>query len=73
MPESDSLTTSQAAALLGVALHTVQKWVDAGVRRAWKTVGGQRRVAANSVEAMLRDRDAMQQATAVKKMSVMLV
>ena len=73
MPESDSLTTSQAAALLGVAPHTVQKWVDAGVLRAWKTVGGHRRVAANSVEAMLRDRDVMQQATAAKKMSVMLV
>jgi len=44
------------------------------VLRAWKTVGGHRRVAANSVEAMLRDRDAMQPAPAVKKkMSVMLV
>jgi len=73
MSESDSLTTTQAAALLGVAPHTVQKWVDAGVLRAWKTVGGHRRVDANSVEAMLRDRDAMQQATPVKKMSVMLV
>ena len=73
MPESDSLTTSQAAALLGVAPHTVQKWVDAGVLRAWKTVGGHRRVAANSVEAMLRDRDAMPQATPVKTLSVMLV
>jgi len=73
MPESDSLTTSQAATLLGVAPHTVQKWVDAGVLRAWKTVGGHRRVAANSVEAMLRDRDVMPQATAVRQMSVMLV
>jgi len=73
MSESDSLTTTQAAALLGVAPHTVQKWVDAGVLRAWKTVGGHRRVAANSVEAMLRDRDAMQQAIPVKKLSVMLV
>jgi len=73
MSESDSLTTSQAAALLGVAPHTIQKWVDAGVLRAWKTVGGHRRVAADSVEAMLRDRDAMQQATPAKKLSVMLV
>ena len=73
MPESDSLTTSQAAALLGVAPQTVQKWVDAGVLRAWKTVGGHRRVAANSVQAMLRDRAAMQPAMPVKKLSVMLV
>ena len=73
MTESDSLTTSQAAALLGVAPHTVQKWVDAGALRAWKTVGGHRRVDANSVQAMLRDREAVQPATAVKKMSVMLV
>jgi len=73
MSESDSLTTSQAAALLGVAPHTVQKWVDAGELRAWKTVGGHRRVDADSVQAMLRGRDAMRQATPVKKMSVMLV
>jgi len=73
MTKSNSLTTSQTAELLGVAPHTVQKWVDAGVLRAWKTVGGHRRVAADSVEAMLRDREAMQQATPVEKMSVMLV
>lgn len=73
MNESESLTTSQAAALLGVAPHTIQKWVDAGVLRAWKTVGGHRRVAANSVEAMLRDRDAMPRAAPVKKLSVMVV
>jgi len=73
MHKSDSLTTSQAAELLGVAPHTVQKWVDAGQLRAWKTVGGHRRVAADSVATMLRERDAMPQATAVRQMSVMLV
>jgi len=73
MPKPDSLTTSQAAELLGVAPHTVQKWVDAGELRAWKTVGGHRRVAADSVAAMLRERDATPQATAARQMSVMLV
>ncbi len=71
--EPDSLTTSQAATLLGVAPHTIQKWVDAGELRAWKTVGGHRRIAAHSVKKMLSDREAMRQATPVKKMSVMLV
>lgn len=73
MSESESLTTSQTAALLGVAPHTIQKWVDAGVLRAWKTVGGHRRIDADSVQAMLRDRDATRQAAPVKKLSVMLV
>lgn len=56
--QDDSLTSAQAGARLGVATQTIQKWVDAGALRAWRTVGGHRRVDLASVEAMLRKRGA---------------
>jgi excisionase family DNA binding protein len=48
-----SITTAQAAELLGVSPQTVQKWVDAGHLSAWRTVGGHRRVDAESVQQMI--------------------
>lgn len=48
-----SITTAQAAELLGVSPQTVQKWVDAGHLSAWRTVGGHRRVDAESVQRMI--------------------
>jgi excisionase family DNA binding protein len=51
-----SITTAQAAELLGVSPQTVQKWVDAGHLSAWRTVGGHRRVDAESVQRMLDTR-----------------
>jgi excisionase family DNA binding protein len=51
-----SITTAQAAELLGVSPQTVQKWVDAGHLSAWRTVGGHRRVDAESVQRMLDSR-----------------
>lgn len=53
---SDVVTTREAAQMLGVALRTVQLWVEAGVLRAWKTAGGHRRIMRNSVEELLRQR-----------------
>jgi excisionase family DNA binding protein len=50
------LTTKEAADLLGVAVRTVQLWVESGVLRAWKTAGGHRRIARDSVEALLASR-----------------
>ncbi len=50
----DFLTTREAAAMLGVALRTVQLWVEAGTLRAWKTAGGHRRITRESVEAVLK-------------------
>jgi excisionase family DNA binding protein len=49
-------TTREAAKLLGVSLRTVQQWVEQGALRAYRTVGGHRRVARASVQAMLRER-----------------
>jgi excisionase family DNA binding protein len=53
------ISTRQAADMLGVALRTVQLWVEAGVLRAWKTAGGHRRVVRSSVEALLAERAAV--------------
>ncbi|RMF15606.1 MAG: response regulator [Gammaproteobacteria bacterium] len=50
------ITTRQAAEMLGVALRTVQLWVEAGALQAWKTPGGHRRIALSSVEKMLAER-----------------
>jgi excisionase family DNA binding protein len=49
-------TTREAAKLLGVSLRTIQQWVEQGALRAYRTVGGHRRVARASVQEMLRER-----------------
>lgn len=46
------LSTREAAARLGVALSTVQTWVETGILPAWKTVGGHRRIPADAVETV---------------------
>jgi excisionase family DNA binding protein len=52
------MSTRAASARLGVALRTVQLWVEQGSLQAWKTVGGHRRVLVSSVERMMADRQA---------------
>jgi len=49
-------TTKQAAELLGVSLRTAQLWVESGVLKAWKTAGGHRRIARESVETLLQEK-----------------
>jgi excisionase family DNA binding protein len=49
-------TTKEAADLLGVSLRTVQLWVESGVLKAWKTAGGHRRIAKESVDALLKEK-----------------
>ena len=49
-------TTKQAAELLGVSLRTAQLWVESGVLKAWKTAGGHRRIAQESVETLLQEK-----------------
>jgi excisionase family DNA binding protein len=61
----DFLTTREAAELLGVALRTVQLWVEAGTLSAWKTAGGHRRITRESVEAMLKRQTAARQGSIV--------
>jgi len=47
--------TKEAALILGVSISTVQKMVDAGTIRAWRTDGGHRRLALESLkEAAMR-------------------
>jgi excisionase family DNA binding protein len=48
------LGTKEAAAMLGVSVSTIQKMVEAGSLRAWKTQGGHRRVAERDVLEMKR-------------------
>lgn len=51
-----SYTTIELARRLGVSLQTVQRWVDAGHLKAWKTLGGHRRIDAASAEALIASR-----------------
>lgn len=52
--QTDIVTTKQAAALLGVAVSTVQKWVELGKLASWKTPGGHRRIPRASIHAVLQ-------------------
>lgn len=49
-------TTRQAADRIGVSHRTVQMWVENGTLQAWKTAGGHRRIAVDSVERLLSER-----------------
>ena len=51
-------TTRQAAERIGVSHRTVQMWVENGTLQAWKTAGGHRRIANDSVERLLAGRRA---------------
>jgi len=52
----DVMTTREAGETLGVAVRTVQLWVEAGVLPAWRTAGGHRRIARGAVEKLLAER-----------------
>lgn len=54
----DVLSTREAAERLGVALRTVQLWVEGGVLPAWKTAGGHRRISRLAVERLIGERSA---------------
>lgn len=47
-------STVEIARRLGVSIQTVQRWVDTGKLKAWKTLGGHRRIDAESAEALLK-------------------
>lgn len=53
-PAPRSYSTVEIARRLGVSIQTVQRWVDAGHLKAWKTLGGHRRIDADSAERLLR-------------------
>ena len=53
------VTTKQAAQMLGVAVSTVQKWVELGKLASWKTPGGHRRIPLASVQTVLHGSTAL--------------
>ncbi len=64
MPDARrSYSTFQLAEELGVSVQTVQRWVDAGHIKAWKTVGGHRKIDADSADAWIRAMRAGSEAT----------
>lgn len=52
----DVMTTREAGETLGVAVRTIQLWVEAGVLPAWRTAGGHRRIARSAVEKLMANR-----------------
>jgi len=80
--QAPSYSTADLARRLGVSVPTVQRWVDLGHLKAWKTVGGHRRIDAESAEAFIRTQtqrrggeamDAAAAAAAVLPLSVLVV
>lgn len=71
--ESEFVSTREAAKILGVALRTVQLWVEHGDLIAWKTAGGHRRIARGSVDAMVRQQQQALQSSAPKRRLDVLV
>lgn len=68
-----SYSTAEVARRLGVSIPTVQRWVDLGHLKAWKTVGGHRRIEAESAERLFRAQGQVSDAPAPAAMSVMVV
>jgi len=58
------MTTREAAEALGVAVRTVQLWVESGVLTAWKTAGGHRRIPRVALEELLVERNKVMHPTA---------
>ena len=48
-------STLEVARRLGVSIQSVQRWVDVGRLRAWRTPGGHRRIEAADAEALFRE------------------
>jgi excisionase family DNA binding protein len=48
-----SYSTRQLAGLLGVSVQTVQRWVDAGYVKAWKTPSGHRKIDAEAADVLV--------------------
>lgn len=51
--QNNFVTTREAASLLSVSLRTIQLWVESGVLKAWKTVGGHRRIPRTAIAKLL--------------------
>jgi len=49
-----SYSTTEIAQRLGISTQTVQRWVDTGKLKAWKTLGGHRRIEVEGAEQLFR-------------------
>lgn len=67
------LSTREAAARLGVALSTVQAWVETSILPAWKTAGGHRRIPSDAVEAIRKRQHAVLETTPAPDLFKVLV
>lgn len=52
-----SYSTREVARRLGISLQTVQRWVDSGRLKAWKTPGGHRRIDARSADLLFDENE----------------
>jgi excisionase family DNA binding protein len=69
-----SYSTQQVARRLGVSIQTVQRWADAGHLKAWKTLGGHRRIDAESAESLFRaEREALGETAPPPPLRVLVV
>jgi excisionase family DNA binding protein len=68
-----SYSTQDVAQRLSVSIQTVQRWVDAGHLKAWKTIGGHRRIDAESAEQLFRSETAARGAGTAGALRVVLV
>jgi len=57
--QKDYYSSREAASLLGVAVSTIQIWVNNGHLKAWTTDGGHRRISRHSVEEILNKQEAV--------------
>ena len=55
--EAQSYSTADIAKRLGISPQTVQRWVDSGRLKAWKTPGGHRRIDARSAELLFAQQE----------------
>lgn len=53
LPQKPFFSTAQAAQFLGVSIGTIQKMSERGQLSTWKTEGGHRRIAADSIKQIL--------------------
>ena len=73
-PKQDFLSTREAAVRLGVALSTVQSWVESGILPAWKTAGGHRRIPVDAIDALqMRQQTILASASAPDLFKVLVV
>jgi len=53
------MTTREVGEVLGVAVRTVQLWVESGALPAWRTAGGHRRIPRSAVDKLRQERSGM--------------